>query len=161
MTKLNKKIIFLAIFMILTTTTVILVLNIYSSEIKLDAKNGLENPVLRAHYKDFLNRIPEERITMYYFEYDLNSDGLMDKIVFILSPEHLGTGGHGFYILLNNGDGSFEEVTGMIIHFIKAYERGDAELYISRKKTNGLHDIIIKDRVTIFYEDGRMRPKMD
>jgi len=153
------KALLISVFLIIAATFVVLSVEKTPSEIKLVGKNGLESPTLREYFKEEFELYPEHRIKLLYFEYDLNSDGLVDKIVFIRSPGYAGVAGHGFYVLLNNDDGGYEEVYGVLIHFIDSYEKNNAELFISSEKTNGLHNIIIRDETVIVYEDGRLIPK--
>lgn len=111
-----------------------------------DMKDGMNDDILKEYYKqdieDVMNLTTAKHIVIRYFDYDFNSDGLTDKFVIIASPIHSGSGGDSIDILINNGDGTYSNVSGYVMRILDESDQPSFPIYISTQ-TNGYHDIII------------------
>ena len=110
-----------------------------TEDIMLNMRDGLENPtILEIYAQDIydVEAITNSKIIhINYVEFDLNSDGIMDKIVIIESSLHSGTRGNSLKFLIGNESGTYQEISGPVIHLYSAY--------ILENKTNGFHDILV------------------
>ena len=112
-----------------------------------DWKDGLNDDVLKAYYKedisDVMSMTEAKHIVIRYFDYDLNSDGLTDKFVVVASPIHSGSGVDSVDILINNGDGTYKNVSHYVMQILNQDTMEiSSSIYISTQ-TTGNHDIII------------------
>lgn len=122
-------------------------------------KNGMNDDILKEYYKqdieDVMSMTESKHIVISYFDYDFNSDGLIDKFVIIASPLHSGSGGDSVNILINNGDGTYKRASNLVMQILNQHTMEiSPSIYISTQ-TNGYHDIIlIGDRTYRLTFDG-------
>lgn len=146
-------------FLLLILLTVVLIIMLFSGCSRshsesvnqaLERKSGLEDKVLTEYYKDEIQAahndiFPYEYIRIDYYDADLNSDGLIDKIVVLDSFLYSGTAGELFDILISNDNGSFTDVSKYILQLLGQLDSiPDAEFFISDVKAYGFSNIIIK-----------------
>lgn len=127
-------------------------------------KNGMENPAVVDYYQEGINDVMtitySKRITIWYYETDLNDDGMDDLIAIVGSPLHSGAHGDSFDILFNNGDYYSEGKMGYtfrLIDDLKDDYVAYGKVYILQSKTNGYHDLeVFTDENHFFmkYENG-------
>ena len=127
-------------------------------------REALDNPILREKYADDIYMVENHTISgwadFYYYEFDLNSDGNMDKIVTLNSGLHGGWNGTALDFLIGNADGTFDKITGQSVFLYGVGEGFHASMYILDEKTNGFYDILIVEpaggrRTLLKFEPGR------
>ena len=119
----------------------------YNQITPTDWKEGLNDDVLKEYYKedisDVMSMTEAKHIVIRYFDYDLNSDGLTDKFVIVASPIHSGSSGDSVDILINNGDGTYKNVSHYVMQILNQDTmKISSPIYISTQ-ANGYHDIIL------------------
>ena len=143
--------------------------NLYSINLLSIAKDGLTDEIVSEIYKQDIIDVREitssQHIEIWYIDADLNDDGYIDKLVIVQSPLHSGSGGNFFAVLRNNKDGTYTDLSSIILRIGKSFFEGQeeiyGELYLSEHRTNGYHDIIVKiddnsynDNTVILYYDS-------
>ena len=128
-----------------------------------DMKNGLENDFIKQLYaKDIKNvykMTESKQIKIWYYETDLNGDGYKDIIAIVQSPLHSGSHGDLFDIWINNGNGEYNDVSGLTLPIISIYPEYNGQIYISNEKTNKFKNvnIILSDKqdINLIYQNGK------
>ena len=110
-------------------------------------RDGMQNETTRLLYAEDIHDVMtisnSKWIDIWYYDYDLNGDGHMDKIAYVQSPFHCGSGGCSFQIWVNNGNGDFVIASMLTVQLLtfEGYFHPDCRVVISRSKTNGFYDI--------------------
>ena len=145
-----------------------------SDNIMLSMKDGKADSIVSKIYaediSDAVTITFSKTIAIEYFDYDLNSDGIIDKIVTIRSPLHSGSGGDTVDFLIGNSDGTYRRISALVL---RLYDVGgdiedneNASIYILESKTNGFYDILIKNagsvlgnrEILLIYDNDRYKP---
>lgn len=112
-------------------------------------KNGMNDETLQSYYAEDIydvKTMTNGTIDIRYYDVDLNSDKLDDKLVIIRSPLHSGTAGDKFAILLNDGK-SYTEITEVSWYLSLLYQDNNytpvGAVYVLKNETNGFRDIEI------------------
>lgn len=162
-----NKLLLTMVFLLLVIVMLVIWAQSKSQNIVLEMKDGFENPEILEYYKqdiiDVETITTSKRISIKYYDTDLNEDGLMDKIVYISSPLHTGTHGDSLHVLLNEGDSYRKLLLLTVLLFEDCFEEGDTkmgEMFIMPQKTNGFHNIEIfnlrfENRLILRYSDGK------
>ena len=143
------------------------------TDIMLNMLNGNKNSVVSEIYArdimDVENLTFAKKIIIEYYDCDLNSDGIVDKIVTVRSPLHSGSHGDTLDFLIGNGDGTYQQISGLIVQL---YAQGEGyqstSMYLLDSETDGFYDILInnndgsvlddQDTILLKYENGRYVP---
>lgn len=124
--------------------------------ILLDMRDGLSDADILAYYKsdiEDVEAITNGGITIDYYDVDLNEDNQMDKIVHIRSALHSGSHGDMLNILIKDGNGYREALTGTYRLFSQWEDDPLGEIYIMESISEGFHDIrMISDGVEIILQ---------
>jgi hypothetical protein len=125
-------------------------------------KDGMQDELTLLIYEEWIHDVMtisnSKWIDIWYYDYDLNGDGHMDKIVYIQSPFHCGSGGCSFDVWINDVrrdsdnewtfielscDRGYRSVSGLVARLMDEHGQFHPEMRvsISRNKTNGFRDI--------------------
>ena len=122
-----------------------------SSIRKLVMLDGLDDSILVDYYDEDIQFVYEftesKHIQIDYFDVDLNSDGLKDKIVILKSPVHSGSAGDSVHILLNHEDGSLDNLFSNHLQLFSQAPLSaliETEFFVTDEKTNGFCGLIVK-----------------
>jgi len=137
--------------------------NQHQFNIANDMKNGLENELIKQLYAEDIKNVYEitnsKQIKIWYCEIDLNDDDYKDIIVIVQSPLHSGSHGDSFDIWINDGNGEYQDISGLTISIISIYPEYNGKIYISNEKTNGFKNIniILSDgkKINLIYQNGK------
>jgi len=125
--------------------------------------DGLESELIQKLYDEDIRNVYEwtnsKHIDIWYYEVDLNDNGYNDIITIVSSPLHSGSHGDSVDIWINDGNGEYQEVSGLSVARILSHdpEYNNGEIYISNEKTNGFRNIniICQSNINLIYRDGR------
>ncbi|WP_092454693.1 hypothetical protein [[Clostridium] fimetarium] len=121
-------------------------------------QDGLENSDILIYYKqdiDDVNNVTNSKsIKIWYYDIDLNDDGLVDKIVIIRSSLYSGSQGDTFDILIRKSNGTFMNASPFSV--IPLYTQDnipekDTSVAILKARSNGFYDIEIRKPGDIKY----------
>lgn len=137
----------------------------YKVDIVPELKDGLQDDMILSYFKEDIDMVAVSGslvpLEIYFYDFDLNEDGYIDKIVILRSAIHSSAHGDSLCFLLSSYDGTYSIVDGPTMYILSGSKEGkDNEMYISQKRTNGCHDIyVIGDRIrALAYENGRYEP---
>ena len=86
----------------------------------------------------------------------------MDKVVTVRSPLHGGSRGDKLDFLIGNDDGTFRQISSMVIQLHSEQDFPNSSMYILEDETNGFRDILIiypyGESALLRYESGRYLP---
>ena len=102
-------------------------------------------------------------IQIKYYDYDLNEDGNVDKIVTIQSPIHSGSHGDALDFLIATDNGSYRRISNLTVQMY-GKEKASANMFILNDITNGFHDILIqngKRKIVLKYQNDYYAPAFD
>lgn len=127
--------------------------------------SALGDPVIEEYYHQDIEEVKKFSngdIEIRDYNFDLNADGVSDKIVTICSPLHSVAMGDTLQILLNDGTGNYETIFDGNYPLYTQDESRErvGNINILNNKTNGFYDIeiISEDSETIIkYADGGYR----
>ncbi len=131
-------------------------------------ENGMVDEELTALYKDDIidvESMTKGTIVIRYCDLDLNSDGLLDKLVFIQSPLHSGSHGDTFEILLNEG-GTYTKISDTFtfqLFMQDGTKQPGGVVKRHNRRREGFRDIEIvtaEEKIRLGYEDGKYQIKM-
>ena len=136
----------------------------YTEDILSNMKIWNENDdVINSIYKDDISNVEKftnsKTIMIEYYDFDLNDDDNIDKIVTIRSPLHSGSAGDNLDFLIGKNDGTYELISNLSIRLYGQMNNiKNAKMYIMNEKTNNFHDILIVNnddtKKILKYHDG-------
>ena len=165
--KLNKKIMWLTSFIVITIFIIIAIFSINKKHLHNSKINILEHmedwfndPAILELYKEEIDTINRNLLTIKYYDIDLNDDGRKDKIVIMRYPFHTGSQGDSFRILINDGNSYYELKNWFTLRLYSQnnWELALGSVYISNNIKNGFHEIeihILENQFILRYENGR------
>jgi len=122
--------------------------------IRLYFKDGMNDPSIVEYFAEDIEDVREmtisKIITIEYASVDLNSDGLLDRVVIIASSLHSGSAGDTVYIYINENDSMFKLVGNYSFQVHYQYEscfkKGTdliSPFFVSQQQKNGYKNIAV------------------
>ena len=162
MIKLNRIIVSVSMMAVLAILFVSKISQTHSKEDLLaNMSNGLTDSLIYAEdILDVESITFSKVIQIKYYDYDLNEDGNVDKIVTIQSPIHSGSHGDALDFLIATDNGSYRRISNLTVQMY-GKEKASANMFILNDITNGFHDILIqngKRKIVLKYQNDYYAP---
>lgn len=168
MIKLNRIIASVSMMAVLAILFVSKISQTHSKEDLLaNMSNGLTDSLICEIYAEDILDVESitfsKVIQIKYYDYDLNEDGNVDKIVTIQSPIHSGSHGDALDFLIATDNGSYRRISNLTVQMY-GKEKASAKMFILNDITNGFHDILIhngKRKIVLKYQNDYYAPAFE
>jgi hypothetical protein len=134
----------------------------YKQNTLSNMKNGMQDNIILSLYQEEIDNVYSwtgaKEIYFWVYDCDLNDDGNNDKIVFVYSPLHGGTGGIPLDIWSSDSAGEYRRIQkGLVLRVLSGDSLWEkAGMYILPMQNNGYYniDIVSPDYHILLKYDG-------